>query len=63
MTTKEETVNTRTEQGRLIIPIAVSPDKGPIEPPPDADAEMISLYEAHKKIYPRSVSGVFSNWR
>ena len=32
-------------------------------PPAGADAEMISLYEAHKKIYPRSVSGVFSNWR
>ncbi len=24
---------------------------------------MVSLYEAHKKIYPRSVSGFFSNWR
>ena len=24
---------------------------------------MISLYEAHKKIYPRSVSGLFSRWR
>ena len=24
---------------------------------------MVSLYEAHKKIYPRSVSGLFSNWR
>ncbi|MCA3237874.1 MAG: cytochrome c oxidase accessory protein CcoG [Curvibacter sp.] len=24
---------------------------------------MVSLYEAHKKIYPRSVSGVFSRWR
>jgi cytochrome c oxidase accessory protein FixG len=41
----------------------VSPDKGPIAPPPGADAEMISLYEAHKKIYPRSVSGFFSRWR
>ena len=40
-----------------------SPDKGPIEPPEGADAEMVSLYEAHKKIYPRSVSGLFSNWR
>jgi cytochrome c oxidase accessory protein FixG len=58
-------VNNKTEQekGRVIIPIAVSPDKGPIEPPPDADPEMVSLYEAHKKIYPRSVSGLFSNWR
>ncbi|WP_395667853.1 cytochrome c oxidase accessory protein CcoG [Rhodoferax sp.] len=49
--------------GRKVIAIAPSPDKGPIEPPPGADAEMISLYEAHKKIYPRSVSGGFSQWR
>ncbi len=39
---------------RKIIPItAVDAD----------DAEMVSLYEAHKKIYPRSVSGLFSRWR
>jgi cytochrome c oxidase accessory protein FixG len=56
-------VNNQTEKGRIIIPIAPSPDKGPIEPPPGADAEMVSLYEAHKKIYPRSVTGLFSNWR
>jgi len=48
---------------RRIIPIAESPDKGPIEPPPGADEEMVSLYEAHKKIYPRSVTGIFSQWR
>jgi cytochrome c oxidase accessory protein FixG len=24
---------------------------------------MVSLYEAHQKIYPRSVTGLFSNWR
>ena len=53
-----------TEAGnRKVIPIAPSPDKGPIAPPPGADAEMISLYESHKKIYPRSVSGLFSKWR
>ena len=46
-----------------VIPIALSLDRGPIKPPPGADAEMVSLYEAHKKVYPRSVSGVFSNWR
>ncbi|WP_420805913.1 cytochrome c oxidase accessory protein CcoG [Rhodoferax saidenbachensis] len=46
-----------------MIPIAVSPDRGPIEPPEGADAEMVSLYEAHKKIYPRSVSGRFTRWR
>jgi cytochrome c oxidase accessory protein FixG len=63
MNDKELAVNNKTEKGRIIIPIAVSPDKGPIEPPPDADGEMVSLYEAHKKIYPRSVSGLFSNWR
>lgn len=27
------------------------------------DAEMVSLYEAHTKIYPRSVSGLFTRWR
>ena len=32
-------------------------------PPAVAPVEMVSLYEAHKKIYPRSVSGLFSNWR
>lgn len=48
---------------RKVITIAASADKGPIEPPPGADAEMVSLYEAHKKIYPRSVAGFFSRWR
>jgi cytochrome c oxidase accessory protein FixG len=38
---------------RKVIPIVA------IEP----DAEMISLYASHEKIYPRSVSGLFSNWR
>ena len=28
--------------------------------PPEADLELVSLYQAHKKIYPRSVSGLFS---
>jgi len=31
---------------------------------PDADdAVMVSLYQAHKKVYPRSVSGLFARWR
>ena len=42
-----------------IIPIVPQP----VEPDDAADAEMVSLYEAHKKIYPRSVSGLFSRWR
>lgn len=48
---------------KKVIPIAESPDKGPIAPPPGADEETIALYEAHIKIYPRSVSGYFSRWR
>jgi cytochrome c oxidase accessory protein FixG len=41
-----------------IIPIAVVPNTGK-----DDDEVMVSLYAARQKIYPRSVSGVFSNWR
>ncbi|MFY8042031.1 MAG: 4Fe-4S binding protein, partial [Rhodoferax sp.] len=52
-----------TSTPHKVIPIAPSPDKGPIEPPPGADAEMVALYQAHKKIYPRSVTGFFSRWR
>jgi len=29
----------------------------------DGDGELVSLYQAQKKIYPRSVSGLFSKWR
>jgi len=29
----------------------------------DPDPEMVSLYEAHQKVYPRSVAGFFSRWR
>ena len=41
--------------------------KSPLEAPaaeggPPGDV-MFSLFEAHKKIYPRSVSGVFARWR
>ena len=36
----------------------------PITPVPhEADGEMVSLYQAHQKIYPRSVQGVFAKWR
>ncbi len=48
---------------RKVIPIVPFESGGAIEPPPGADAEMVSLYEAHQKIYPRSVTGRFSNWR
>jgi len=48
-------MTTNTNDGKKVIPIAAAE--------PDDDGEMISLYAAHKKIYPRSVSGVFANWR
>ncbi len=37
----------------------------PITPLPadESTQEMISLYAAHKKIYPRSVQGIFAYWR
>jgi cytochrome c oxidase accessory protein FixG len=54
-------VSDSTSKVKKVIPLTVS--KEPIEPPPGADAVMVSLYQAHKKIYPRSVAGVFSRWR
>ncbi|MGD9775119.1 cytochrome c oxidase accessory protein CcoG [Diaphorobacter sp.] len=37
----------------------------PINPAPadSSQTEVISLYEAQKKIYPRSISGLFARWR
>jgi cytochrome c oxidase accessory protein FixG len=32
-------------------------------PVPAQTVQTVSLYEKHRKIYPRSVSGVFANWR
>jgi polyferredoxin len=45
------------------IPIAVSSDRSPILAPQCASPELISLYAAHEKIYPRSVVGFFSRLR
>ena len=46
-----------------VIPIAVSQDHGPTSPPEGAGPVMVSLYEAHQKIYPRSVNGPFARLR
>ena len=43
------------ESARTVIPIA--------EAPAAAAGEMVWMYEAQKKIYPRAVSGWFANWR
>ena len=56
-------MNPDADSSRKVIPIAVSGDRSPIEAPPGAEPEMVALYEAHKRIYPRSVSGYFVKWR
>ena len=40
---------------RKVIPIAAAQES--------SHSEVISLYEAQKKIYPRSISGLFARWR
>nr|WP_315489547.1 cytochrome c oxidase accessory protein CcoG [uncultured Rhodoferax sp.] len=56
-------MNPDADPTRKVIPISISSDRSPIEAPPDADPEMVDLYEAHKRVYPRSVSGYFARWR
>ncbi len=56
-------MNPDADSTRKVIPIAVSGDRSPIEAPQGAEPEMVALYEAHKRIYPRSVSGYFAKWR
>jgi cytochrome c oxidase accessory protein FixG len=46
-------LNSKDAGSRKIIPIEAQ----------DADGELISLYASHQRIYPRSVSGLFSQWR
>ncbi len=48
---------------RKVIPIRAQAGSHSASLAVDADPELVSLYEAHSKIYPRSVSGRFSNWR
>ena len=46
---------------RKIVPI--TPVVAGDTPDNDSTQEMMSLYAAHKKIYPRSVQGIFAYWR
>ncbi|WP_413899498.1 cytochrome c oxidase accessory protein CcoG [Rhodoferax sp.] len=46
--------------GRKVIPIIPFSESATAN---GGDPVMVSLYEAQKKIYPRSVSGIFSRWR
>jgi cytochrome c oxidase accessory protein FixG len=56
-------MNSKASGTRKVIPIVAQEGYAPPEPPKAAEAELISLYAAHQKIYPRSVTGLFSNWR
>jgi cytochrome c oxidase accessory protein FixG len=51
-------LTTRKRPSGKVIPIMASTDAAIA-----GDPELVSLYEAHQKIYPRSVSGLFQNWR
>jgi cytochrome c oxidase accessory protein FixG len=48
--------------GQKVIPIVAQAPAATAAAVAD-DEVMVSLYEAHKKIYPRSVSGLFTRWR
>lgn len=48
---------------RKVIPIAVMAGEQLQAASATGDGELISLYQAQKKIYPRSVTGLFSKWR
>ena len=43
-----------------IVPVAGRPGKGASAA---GSEELVSLYQSEKKIYPRSVAGLFSRWR
>ena len=48
---------------RTVIPIVVKNSPPPGTDGIEPDEVMVSLYEAQKTIYPRSVSGLFTHWR
>jgi cytochrome c oxidase accessory protein FixG len=50
-----------SEPSRKVIPIA--PVAAEASDASGSQVEIVSLYEAQKKIYPRSISGVFARWR
>ena len=56
-------MNNNTNGVKKVIPIIPQEGYTPPAETPEAEEKLISLYAAHEKIYPRSVSGLFSNWR
>jgi len=56
-------VDTKAPAERKVIPIVPQEDDASPSSEAGEDAVMVSLYQAQKTIYPRSVSGFFSKWR
>lgn len=56
-------MNNRKGLPRKVIPIVPTEGASAATDAGDEGGVMVSLYEAHQKIYPRSVAGFFSNWR
>ncbi|MFT7949413.1 hypothetical protein ACMYLL_23380, partial [Salmonella enterica subsp. enterica serovar Enteritidis] len=53
-TMKPESGDDTGKPPRKVIPITpATPDPG----------ELVSMFESEKKVYPRSISGVFARWR
>jgi cytochrome c oxidase accessory protein FixG len=54
---ESNTMSPPSERARKVIPIV------PVPAGASSQGEIVSLYEAQKKIYPRSISGYFARWR
>ena len=50
-------------KAKKVIPIIPQPGYDPAAKAAAKEEKLVSLYAAHKKIYPRSVTGLFNNWR
>ncbi len=50
-------MTTPGDSPRKVIPIVAEGSKT------SSQGEVVSLYEAHKKVYPRAITGLFSRWR
>jgi cytochrome c oxidase accessory protein FixG len=54
---KDRVLSTEENSPRKIVPIV------PVNDAAEDDVQMVSLYAATQKIYPRSVQGIFAKWR
>jgi len=50
-------------KAKKVIPIIPQPGYDPAAKAAGKEEKLVSLYAAHKKIYPRSVTVLFNNWR